>query len=185
MLTLYQHRLEQEWKLLQLLAESNPTTLQDLVRSKERSGDIFRFTLHHTQGLIVIREPGHFRLLNSHQVSLLFPRFFPSVAIEASLGDPLFHPNIHPENGFVCLWNRFSPGDTVINAVGQLQQVITWKLINEEADHIMQPGAVAWYKDPLRRTELPLACRSITKPANFERERTFAVRPDSYRRRLE
>ena len=152
--TLYQRRLEQEWVLLELLHNTSPDILESPKRTSEISGEIFSFGLLQTQGLT--GQKGYLESCDSHVVTLHFPKFFPSTPIEASLAHPVFHPNVHPETGFVCLWNRFSPGDTVMEAISQLQQVITWKLVNQETDHLMQPEALAWYKDPARGMELPL-----------------------------
>src|SRR5262249_38688823 len=128
----------------------------------------------------------HFQRPDSHKVSLSFPRFFPSTPIEARLAVQDFHPNVHTETAFVCLWNRFSPGDTVIEAISQLQQVISCQLLNEETDHVMQPEALAWYQDPARGVKLPLPYQPINKPIDFQKERTYAVHsPNSFRRRLE
>jgi ubiquitin-protein ligase len=184
MSTLYQRRVEQEWELLKIVGEANPSIVQDIERNPKPGGEIFSFTLHKTPTLT--GQPDNFQRPDSHKVSLSFPRFFPSTPIEASLAVPVFHPNVHPETGFVCLWNRFSPGDTVIEAISQLQQVISWELFNQETDHVMQPEALAWYKDPARAVKLPLPYQSITRPINFQKERTYAVHsPNSFRRRLE
>lgn len=184
MSTLFHRRVEQEWRLLQLLASTNPEIIEALSRTEGVRGEIFSFMLRRTPALI--GPPDNLESRDSHAVTLHFPEFFPSVPIEASLACPVFHPNVHPENGFVCLWGRFSPGDTVMEAVSQLQQVITWKLVNEEANHRMQPEALAWYKDGARKMQLPLAFQAIIKPVDIEKQRTFAVRPEgSHRRRLE
>jgi hypothetical protein len=184
MTTLYQRRVEQEWRLLHLLAQANPTILENINREQQVGGEVFCFTLHQTSSLR--GEPNNLQFPDTHSVQLHFPGFFPSVPIEANLVHPVFHPNVHPENSFVCLWNRFSSGDTVMEAVSQLQQVITWKLVNQETDHLMQPEALAWYKDASREIELPLSYQPIAKPTDFQQERTYAVRPpNSYRRRLE
>src|ERR1051325_7426164 len=169
MSTLYQRRVEQEWRLLQLLAEANPSFIENQKQKKEVQGEIFTFMLRQTLGLL--GPPGNFQSVDVHAVSLHFPKFFPSTPIEASLTHPVFHPNVHPETGFVCLWNRFSPGATVMEAISQLQQVITWKLVNQETDHLMQPEALAWYKNPARGMELPLAYTPISKPTDFQQER--------------
>jgi ubiquitin-protein ligase len=184
MSTFYQRRVEQEWKLLELLAQTNPTIIESPNRIKEVGGEVFSCTIRQTQSLV--GDPPKNQLHDSHQINLHFPKFFPSVPIEAHLLQPVFHPNVHPENGFVCLWNRFSPGDTVMEAISQLQHVITWELVNEETDHLMQPDALAWYKDPARGMELPLPYQPITKPIDFQKERSYAIRPpNSFRRRLE
>jgi ubiquitin-protein ligase len=182
--TLYQRRLEQEWEILELIVTANPEILENPQRTVEIPGEVFNFVLSQTLGLT--GTPLNFESVNSHKVYLHFPKFFPSTPIEANLAQPVFHPNVHPETGFVCLWNRFSPGDTVMEAISQLQRVIAWELVNEETDHLMQPEALAWYKDPARGMELPLPYQPITKPIDFQKERTYAIRPpNSFRRRLE
>ena len=184
MLTVHERRTEQEWKLLEALAQENPDLLQDLARDTRADGPVFRFRLLQTPALIA--EVGELRIRDSHSVNFHFPRFFPTVPLEASLSRPVFHPNVHPETGFVCLWNRFSPGDTVVEALAQLRQVITWRLLNEEPDNVMQPRSLQWYKDPTRGTNLPLLCPDLRKPEGFEKARTYAQRPLRARRtRLE
>jgi hypothetical protein len=150
--SVHERRVEQEWKLLLSLAAENPEILQDCVRQDQVDGTVFRFRFLQTQALV--EEGDQLRIVEQHNVTLRFPRFFPSVPIEASLAQPVFHPNVHPEIGFVCLWNRFSSGDTVIEAVRQLQKVISWELHNEEPDHMMQPRAVEWFRNSKRSTVL-------------------------------
>ena len=143
---------------------------------KRDSWRIFNFFLRQTSSLTGTLP--NFETVDSHAVTLHFPKFFPSVPIEASLAHPVFHPNVHPETGFVCLWNRFSPGDTVMEAISQLQQVITWKLVNQETDHLMQPEALAWYKDPARKWNSPSpTSRSSSQPTSNRSALTPSVRP--------
>ena len=180
----YQRRVEQEWRLLELLAQTNPNILGNIQRSQKPSGEVFGCTIQQTQALV--GNPKEIKFQESHHVHFHFPTFFPSVPIEANVAQPVFHPNVHPETGFICLWNRFSTGDTVMEAISQLQQVITWTLVNQETDHLMQPEALAWYKDPARTVELPLPYQPIVKPIDFQKERTYATRPaNSFRHRLE
>jgi hypothetical protein len=184
MLSVHQRRTEQEWKLLQALAAQNPDLLRDCERDDEADGPVFRFLLQQTPAFV--EDAGQLRIEDQHGVSLHFPRFFPAVPLEACLSRPVFHPNVHPETGFVCLWNRFSSGDTVVEAVGLLRQVITWRLLNEASDHVMQPKSLEWYKDPARSTPLPLLCPELRGPEGFELARTYARRPEGVgRRRLE
>ena len=183
--TLYQRRVEQEWKLLTLLASANESILkvQDRVREGVDS-EVFGVTLSRTQG--VIEEDGSRKIVDQHSVSFLFPPFFPSVPIEARLFRPVFHPNVHPGTGFVCLWNRFSSGDTVMEAVAQLQRVLAFELVNEVSDHVMQPAALDWYRDAGRGCRLPLRFEPLARPVDFEAQRAYAQRPaGNYRRRLQ
>ena len=182
MLTIYERRVEQEWRLLQSLAGANPGVVEVGEKRPSDNGEVFTFNLFKTGALI--ETPEGLTLVETHRVAIHFPRFFPSIPLEASLARPVFHPNVNPENGFVCLWNRFSPGDTVVEAVAQLQRVITWQLVNQEHDHRMQPGALDWFNDPSRRTHLPLACQSVCKPEGFGLARSYRQLPPDIRRRL-
>jgi hypothetical protein len=182
MSALYQRRVEQEWLLLQSLVEANPGLIEIREKRTEQGDEVLDFNLHQTQAL---RETaGVLTVQDSHQVSVHFPRFFPSVPLEASLIEPVFHPNVHPENGFVCLWGRFSPADTIVEAVAQLQRILTWQLVNEQPDHLMQPHAMAWLKDPNRQVSLPLTWQPVRKPEGFALANTYARRPEGVRRRL-
>lgn len=186
MSTVYERRLEQEWRLLQLLAESNPGQLEIGERSRQPEGRSFRCTLRQSPALVeqAGQQEGGLAVQDSHEVTFRFPRFFPSVPIEACLVQAVFHPNVHPENGFVCLWDSFSPGDTVIEAAGQLQRVISWQLVNERPDHLMQPRALEWYRSPGRPLPLPLVFQALQKPEGFELARTYGQRPEGSRKRL-
>lgn len=181
MSTVHQRRIEQEWRLLQALAEANPSLVEAAERDADAWNQVFRFKLQQTQALV--EEAGKLRILECHAVTIHFPRFFPAVPLETSLVQPVFHPNVHPETGFVCLWDRFSFGDTVVEAVAQLQRVITWQLWNEHPDHLLQPASLGWYKDKNRDFVLPLSAQSLQKPEGFDLGRTYARRPEGFERR--
>jgi hypothetical protein len=182
MSTLYERRVEQEWRLLESLAKANPGLIEVLQRRFDQGDDVLDFNLRKTEALR--EKAGALVIQDSHRVSLHFPRFFPSVPLEASLAEPVFHPNVNPENGFVCLWNRFSTGDTVVQAVSQLQGILTWQLVNEHPDHLMQPDALVWLKDPNRQVALPLTLHPVRRPEGFTMADTYAKLPEGFRRRL-
>jgi ubiquitin-protein ligase len=182
MSTIYERRVEQEWRLLQSLAETNPEVVRIESRHAAETGVAFQFELLKTSALL--QHPDGRSILESHKVNVRFPRFFPSIPIEVSLVQPVFHPNVHPENGFVCLWDRFSPGDTVIEAVSRLQRVITWQLVNREADHLMQPAALEWFDSPARSRSLPLPCQRVHKPEGLALAQSYRTPPQNIRRRL-
>lgn len=169
--------------MLEALAECNPEVIRNCVRESDVDATVFRFTLDKTQALV--ETAGQLCITEEHDAAIQFPPFFPSVPLEARLRRPLFHPNIHPETGFVCLWNRFSSGDTVVEAVAQLRRVVTWELWNGEADHLMQPAAVAWYQEKNHRFTLPLSAHLLHRPAGFDVARAYALRTwGSNRKRL-
>lgn len=181
--TLHERRVEQEWRLLQTLAGENRPVLEVLDRKQEVTCDLFSLVLRQTCGLV--KHASELKSLKTHAVVFRFPQFFPSVPIEASLVEPVFHPNVHPVTGFVCLWNRFSAGDTIVEAVARLQRVVAWQLMNVNSDHLLQPESIAWYGDPQRTIQLPLSFQAVLIPKGFRFERSYALRPTgNYRRRL-
>jgi ubiquitin-protein ligase len=183
MSSLYQRRIEQEEHLVKLLAQANPDLLWVNQIETGPTGQSFRCTLGQTDALVE-REDGSLCVYDTHIFTLYFRRFFPSVPIELSLSRPVFHPNVHPENGFACLWSQFSPRDTVIEAVTQLQRIITWCLMNAHTDHLLQPKALDWHKMPGRSIALPLGFRKLSKPYGFELARTYGERAPGWRKRL-
>jgi len=171
-------RLDNEWAFLERLAAYNPGVLEALRREARADADLFHVALHRTSALS-LANPSAVAASDSHAVAFRYPEYYPSVPIEALLATPVFHPNVHPETGFVCLWNRFSPGDTILEAVRQLQRVITWELSNSSVEHLMQPEALHWTPD----VKLPLAYEPVSVPTELLLERTFARKPGDWRRR--
>jgi ubiquitin-protein ligase len=158
-------RLENEWAMLAKLADHNPGVLEVVRRETLPGAEVFHVILHRTSAMS-LGPPPELMEYASHEVAFRFPSLYPSVPIEAFLTRPVFHPNVHPENGFVCLWDRFSSGDTIIEAIRKLQRVITWELWNDRTEHIMQPGAPKWHE----RFAAGLSCDRITLPAGLQVE---------------
>ena len=170
-------RIENEWKILAVLAAHNPGIVEVIGRETHPDADVFHAILHQTSAV----SPGEPPLLMqaaSHPVAFSFPAFYPGVPIEAFLVDSVLHPNIHPENGFVCLWDRFSRGDTVVEAIVKLQKIITWELSNDRAEHVMQPEA----RSRIAGINIPLACKPVRIPEALKRERTYTARSGGYGR---
>jgi hypothetical protein len=181
--TVYDRRLEQEWRLLGLLASINPSVIEVVSRTGGGHDQAFVISLRKTTGLVAVH--GDLTEIGDHEATFHFPRFFPTTPIEASLRTSVFHPNVHPETGFVCLWGRFSVGDTVIDAVERLRRVITWTLVNEQEHHVMQPDALAWYRQE-RSIGLPLSSELLVKPKDLQGGSICADHPPiNYRRRLQ
>jgi len=175
-MNLRQQRIENEWSLLQRMAEANPS----LLAIQERRRNEFLLTLDETSAVERVKEA--LRTFSHHQLRLAFSRFFPTVPIEAYLLRTVFHPNVHPDTGFVCLWGRFSLRDTVVEALCQLQRVLSYTLISESTDHVMQPDALRWAELERAAGKLPLAYTPLAKPAGWTEEREYrSARP---RRRL-
>jgi ubiquitin-protein ligase len=189
-----ERRIDNEWALLAELARANPGSLDDLSRSRDAEADFFRVTLHRTTALT--GTPPDLQRVDAHVVEFRFPAWYPAVPIEAFLAVPVFHPNVHPDNGFVCLWTRGSTGDTIVTALVRLQNVIGWRLHNPSPDHLMQPEALAWLAAssssdhltqsdaPASSCDLPLPCTPLEIPASLLLELTWRQPPTEFRRRL-
>ena len=101
-----------------------------------------------------------------HTLRLCFPRFYPDVPIECYIKEPLFHPNVRPDKGFICLWERFSLGDTAIQAVCRTQAMAAHRMMNLRPEHVMNPEAAEWYEKegkpggavPLQGPEIKVFC---------------------------
>lgn len=155
MSSLRQTRIDQEWALLVRLAQANP----DLILSPERTeldgAEAFRVALRNVDAPT---GPEGADRRSEHVASFRFPRFYPGTPIEGFLEQPVFHPNVDPANGFVCLWKRTQIGDTVVEAVRRLRLILCWRAYNLDADHIMQPAAA----DLARTGAVPrLACPDL------------------------
>jgi hypothetical protein len=153
-------RIRNECELLVRLAERNAGVLHVYEWHDGPGGARFQIRLEQTRGLV--RSGGELIQAGGHAATLILPRFFPSVPIEALLPVPVFHPNVEPESGFVCLWDRSSPGNTIIQAVYRLQRMIAWDVLTLQTDHVMQPEAAVWYENRNRGVTLPLEFRAIS-----------------------
>lgn len=156
MLTLRERRLAHEWEVLQQLKANSPEKLLLM----ERKGDeAFLLTVADMPALSA--KPGKDLLTvvtDLHSIMISFPRYYPSMPCEVYLSRPVFHPNIDPVNGFVCLWNKHRVAYTSIQALMQLSAILAWRLFNPDAPHLMQPDALDWHNTASEaKTYLPLA----------------------------
>ena len=136
-----ERRIRNEAALLREMATLNRERLRIVALTE----DEFRMTLHTPANGAEV-----------HSLKLVFAPYFPAVPIEAYLDVPVRHPNVHPVTGFICLWDRHSTGDTVIEALRQTQRVLSGELRNAEADHLMQPESLdveVLVYEPLRLPE--------------------------------
>lgn len=175
---LRRQRIENEWSFLQRMVEAN----SGLLVPKQRSVDEFTVLLRETSS--PVEHDGKIEILDEHQIRLSFARFFPTIPLEAYLTRPVFHPNIHPGTGFVCLWGSPSVADTVVEALIQLQRVLTCSLFTESPDHVMQPRALEWVLAAHPGVQLPLKCTPLSKPSAWDEEHNFRSLPAGRRRRL-
>ena len=137
-------RIDREWRLLERLAAANADQLELLDRRTSPAEDVFRVRLRNSPGLshavgtdLDVRD--------EHTIRLGFTRFYPDVPIECYIEEPLFHPNVRPETGFVCLWQDANPRDTAIQAVARAQAMAAYRMVNLGGPHQMNREAAAWY----------------------------------------
>lgn len=151
-----ERRLDHEWECLSGLAVMLPDRLLSLQRVHEDTFLIFTGKMPALDA-----QPGDdwkAVLREEHRITFTFPRYYPAMPSEAFLDRPVFHPNVDPENGFVCLWSKHRIADTAADALVRLAAVLAWRLFNAEAPHIMQPQALSWYNSSAEvRARLPLA----------------------------
>jgi len=153
--TLRQRRVTHEWEALQQLQAESPDKLLTL----EQGGDeAFLITVAKMPALICQpSEHENDAICDQHSLKIVFPRYYPSMPCEVFLSRSVFHPNVDPVNGFVCLWNQYLAAYTSLHALAQLAAVLSWRLVNPNAVHLMQPDALDWYKSESRIAKLPLA----------------------------
>ena len=158
-------RMENEWAIICQMADANP----ECITAKERLRDEFRLVLEGTTAPVC--RDHEIVLVREHELRFSFARFFPAVPIEAYLTRAVFHPNVHPTSGFVCLWSRFSKADTIVEAMCQLQRILTYAVFSESPDDVMQPEALKWAIQEERRVPLPLPCTPLVKPPSWPEAR--------------
>ena len=132
-----ERRLAAEWALLQDLASANPGRLTGLHRDTAE----FQLRLHGPLALSIPKQHHGVRL-SAHDLRIEFPVHFPAVPMEMYLHIPVFHPNVHPETGFVCLWERHRVSNSVELALHRVVGMLAGTLCNADALHVMQPEAL-------------------------------------------
>lgn len=87
--------------------------------------------------------------IHQHQVLLVLPADYPMRAPVALWQTPIFHPNIHPENGLVCLGelqDKYRPGLHFGQLCQILVDVATFR--NYELSPFLNPEAARWVASP-------------------------------------
>jgi ubiquitin-protein ligase len=157
-------RIENEWVLLNCMVSDQNELLSRVQRTQEE----FSVVLHGTMSPVVGKSG--VMLESTHEVRLVFPRFFPATPVEVYLQRPVFHPNVHPLSGFACLWSEWSPIETVCDALRQLQAVLTYRRWNGNGDHLMQPDALDWAMAEEQSARLPLSSAVLRTPEGWKHE---------------
>jgi ubiquitin-protein ligase len=155
-----ERRIDNEWLLLEALTQANPSRLR-----LARDPDAFAVEIANLPALLApppdLEHPAA-HIERIHSLRVIFPRYYPSMPVEVYLDNPVFHPNVHPDTGFVCLWTRHRITTTLEHTLAQLQRVLSWALLNPDPKHVMQLEALRWYQQPGVRDHLPLPVTPFT-----------------------
>jgi len=150
-------RIAQEWRLLNQLATLNPSHLKVIGRKSRPHEERFGFMLTQSPGIESLDESDAPVIRWEHTLNLCFPRLYPDVPIECYIKEALFHPNVRPDTGYVCVWERFRLDDTAIQAVCRAQAMAAFRMMNLVGPHVMNPAAAAWLEsDGTPRGLVPL-----------------------------
>ena len=147
-MTILDRRLASEWELLLNLADRNPAR----INSMRLDGATLSLHLHGPAAAPACPNE-RASLISTHAIRVEFPVHFPAVPMEMFLAIPVFHPNVHPETGFVCLWDRHRVSNTIEHALHKTVAMLCGELRNPLPLHVMQPAAE---KHPVRTDAMPL-----------------------------
>jgi ubiquitin-protein ligase len=163
-------RMDAEWELLGLLAETNPRVLTRIVRSD----DGFCVDLDESPAWIGTDERRWIE--QKHAVRFVFPRYYPALPVEGYLERPVLHPNVDAANGFVCLWRDYRSVWTIVDAVIILRAILCWEVVNDAPQHRMQDVCTM---SVLRKMELvvPVECGPLVY-TRHERRRLESTEVD-------
>lgn len=160
-------RIRKEWELLERFRELNPSQLEIVEHQTRPTEDVFLVRLLNSPGIERL-EGEELLLRDTHTFRLCYPRFYPEIPIECYVQEPLFHPNIKPETGFVCLWEQASSRDTIVQALARAQAMAAYRMVNLGEAHLMNRPAAEWYRQ--------VGVASGKVPLSWEEFRVFEVR---------
>ncbi len=151
---LLERRLRAEWGVLQALVDRNPASLsglhaQDTTFCVALSGPIAPCVAKPVIPIAV------------HDIRILYPVHFPAVPMEVYVAQPVQHPNVHPETGFVCVWQSHRVSHTAEIALHRVAAMLSGALFNAEPLHLMQPEALA----TMNPSEVPFVLEGVEHPA--------------------
>jgi ubiquitin-protein ligase len=85
---------------------------------------------------------------DEHQLEIVLPAQYPRRAPVVRWLTPIFHPNIHPEHGGVCLgvlMDRYLPGLGLARVVTMLTEMVQWR--NFDMTQPLNGAAAEWAAD--------------------------------------
>jgi ubiquitin-protein ligase len=156
-MNLRNRRIEMEWQLLEALADANRATFAAITQSE----DEFRVDMRESPAWVSGGRER--RVETAHALRFAYPRYYPSLPLEGYFIRPIFHINVDPATGFVCLWRDYRPAQTIVDAILITRTIMAGKVANRDLAHIMQPDAVLINgesdKFSMPSLTLPISCR--------------------------
>lgn len=158
-MNLRNRRIDAEWHLLAALADANPVTFAAITRLE----DEFRIDMRQSPAWVGGRQER--KIETAHMLRYVYPRYYPSLPLEGYFVRPIFHINVDPATGFVCLWQDYRPAQTIVDAILITRAIMVGKVANLDAAHRMQQEAALEYEEspalPIMPLMLPSACRPL------------------------
>jgi len=172
-MNLRDRRLRKEWEQLQALAAANP----DILAAVERVPGEFHVTFANSPAWAC--EAGKTYVRAEHVLRYVFPRYYPTLPLDAYFVKPVFHPNVDQENGFVCLWHEYRPGLTIIDAIHITRSIMAHRCVNQDPAHCMQPGAYVVHELDIPSMIIPSCCNPVLpEPRSGRRPRLTSTLPE-------
>jgi ubiquitin-protein ligase len=169
---LRERRLKGEWEQLQALAAANPS----IFAAVERAPDEFHVTFANSPAWAC--QAGKIYVRAEHVLRYVFPRYYPTLPLDAYFMKPVFHANVDQENGFVCLWRQYRPGLTIVDAIHITRSIMAHRCVNQDPAHCMQPGAYGMHELDIPSMIIPSCCSSVLpEPRSGRRRRITSTVP--------
>ncbi|RPJ85941.1 MAG: hypothetical protein EHM18_08780, partial [Acidobacteria bacterium] len=154
-------RLDREWRLLERFQALNPDKVEILQRQSGPDEEVFHVRLLNSPGIEALSGAQPV-IRDRHTLRFCYPRFYPEMPIECYIQEPLFHPNVKPETGFVCLWEEASSRHNLIQAISRAQAMAAYRMVNLGGPHMMNRPAAEWYEQIGRPQQLvPLSWEDL------------------------
>jgi hypothetical protein len=149
-------RMEAEWHLLEQLAQANPRIITHIARLPEE----FHLVLRESPAYV---QKGRERWIErEHSVRYVYPRYYPTLPLEAYFVCPIVHMNADPATGFVCLWQQYRPTQTIVDAILITRTLMAWKTANRDPAHCMQ--SIEYGELPgMQPLVVPEVCRPVLR----------------------
>jgi hypothetical protein len=165
--------MDAEWQLLQALADENRSIFASIARFEHE----FRVAMRESPAWV--SAGGRLQIETDHTLRYVYPRFYPALPLEGYFLRPIAHINVEPATGFVCLWQDFRPGQTIIDAIVVTRAILACKAVNYDPGHRMRPESPLLLAElPMLPLTLPAICRPVAPRWNGAKRRRLSSQLD-------